>query len=195
MAENHRRLNVGLWREGSDFREVPPYAQLLYLMMIGDDHTRSTGYLILAPGRFSEMAPTWTTEDVETALSELEDRGYIIVDRKYQEVLIRTYTKHDYHLKNEKRAKGVANQLAFIQSPAIKDAFALQHARLQIAQPELVCWAVWQASYPQLYAEIQRHRQALVQEGQPDAAPVENLDYVTGELLPDEYDMRPTPVY
>ncbi|GAB3191908.1 hypothetical protein [Nesterenkonia suensis] len=151
-----RRIYVSIW-DDPDFTRLPRRAQHLYLMLISYRHTRSTGVLDWAPGRFEDFAADADSDDLTDDLHILEDAGLVVADTKYAEVLIRTYMKHDYHLSNGNRAAGLASQFQFIKSPKIYDAMLRQLGRQYREAPDLKCWEVFRRKTPEAMRTIQEH--------------------------------------
>lgn len=151
-----RRIYVSIW-DDQDFIQLPRRAQHLYLMLISYRHTRSTGVLDWAPGRFEDFAPDIDADDLQEDLHALEAAGLVVADTKYAEVLIRTYMKHDYHLSNGNRASGLASQFQFIKSPKIYDAMLRQLGKQRADAPDLKCWEAFRRKVPEAMAKVEEY--------------------------------------
>ena len=65
------------------------------MLLISQPLVTSVGVLELAPRRWAKMAAGVTREDVEAALDALCDAGYLLVDDETEEVLVRSFVKHN----------------------------------------------------------------------------------------------------
>lgn len=167
VGPDFRRIYVSIW-DDPDFTAMSRRAQQLYFLLISYRHTRSTGVLDWAPGRFEDFSSDADVEELKEDLSGLEDAGFIVADTKYAEVLIRTYMKHDYHLTNGNRAKGLASQFRFIKSPKIYEAILRQLGKQYAENPEMKCWEVFRArlesDWPQIEAHAKQHQKTRITE-------------------------------
>jgi hypothetical protein len=84
-----------MWEPGSEFRQLSPMAQWSYTMLLSQPQISNLGLLPYVPEKWVRLAAGLTTEQLEEALHELEDRHYVIIDKDAVELLVRTFIKHD----------------------------------------------------------------------------------------------------
>lgn len=97
------RISTAVWRNPS-FTALPLACQGLYWMLLSQPDVSMCGVLPYLPARWAAMCGT---EDVDKALTLLEEAGSVIVDRDTSEVLIRTFVKHDGVLRGPKTRAGM----------------------------------------------------------------------------------------
>jgi hypothetical protein len=95
MARTHGRIKVEVWDAGSEFRELGIDAQWAYQMLVSQPSVSMCGTLAYTPKKWAKLARGLTLEVVEEALLELEEAWYVILDRDTDEVLIRSFVKHN----------------------------------------------------------------------------------------------------
>jgi hypothetical protein len=78
----------------ADFRTLSDVAKLLYVVLLCDPDRTMVGRLPYAPRRWAAALAKPLIE-IETVISELSLRRYVLVDPKTDELLIRTVVKHD----------------------------------------------------------------------------------------------------
>lgn len=64
-------------------------------MLLSQPKLTLAGCLDMMPQRWANYASDTTTEDIDAALCELERAGYVVTDRITEEVVIRTFVRHD----------------------------------------------------------------------------------------------------
>ena len=94
MAREHARIHLAMWADG-DFRDLPAESQWLYLYLLTSPALTYAGVTDWRPTRIAPMAVDVSPGRVDVAAVELEQRHYIVVDRDTEEVLIRTFIRHD----------------------------------------------------------------------------------------------------
>lgn len=96
------RISTSVWR--TDFTDLPLACQGLYWMLLAQPDVSMCGVLPYLPGRWASMCGS---EDIDRAMSLLEDAGKLVVDRGTSEVLIRTFVNHDGVLRGPKTRAGM----------------------------------------------------------------------------------------
>lgn len=94
MARTHAKLLCSIWSD-EDFTSRSAGAQRLFLLVISQPKLSICGVIDYVPARWARTAPGMTVEDVEALVGELEEHGYVAVDRDHAELLIRSFVKND----------------------------------------------------------------------------------------------------
>ena len=118
MARTQARIHVSLW-QNAEFIALPEAAQRMYLVLLSQPTISLLGVLALTPGRWARLAPDTTVEDVEKALQVLEDAAFIVVEHETEEVLVRSFLRHDGGWKSEKTRAAAAAQRGLVVSKSL----------------------------------------------------------------------------
>lgn len=140
MARDHARIKIDIWAD-DDFGTLSHSAQWLYLYLLSSPTLNFAGITDYRPARISGRSPSLTAEDVEEMARELEAGEYIVVDRKVELVLIRSFVKHDGLLRSPNMAKALAKEYLRIESRTLRAVLVGQLLSLQEQSPELKGWA------------------------------------------------------
>lgn len=116
MARNYARIGTTIW-DDPDFLALTPGAQRCYLFLLSQRDLPLTGVLVRR-SRWLRSAAGFDTLDDD--LAELDDRGFVLVDDDTDEVLIRTFMRHDGVLANPKLRKGARARVDAIHSPRLR---------------------------------------------------------------------------
>jgi hypothetical protein len=154
MARDHARMQTSLWRPGSDFRSLPMDAQWAYEMLCQQDGLSYAGVIDYRPGRFAVLAEDATPKKVSTAIRKLEVRKYVVIDRETEELLVRSYVRHDGVLDRTNMGKAVGRALVKVISSKIHGAILAELARHYEAKPDLSGWGGLRDLYPDLMAQV-----------------------------------------
>lgn len=92
MAARHTRLNRAIW-EDPDFAPLTAHAKLLYLHLISTPKISLIGALDHTPGRWSR-ATSLTRQQVDAALTELQQARFILVDLDSEEIAVQIGRAH-----------------------------------------------------------------------------------------------------
>lgn len=140
MARDHARIKIDIWAD-DDFGTLSHSAQWLYLYLLSSPTLNFAGVTDYRPARISGRSPSLTAELVEEYAAELEAGEYIIVDRKTEQVLIRSFVKHDGLLRSPNMAKALTKEYLRIESRTLRAVLVGQLLTLQEQSPELKGWA------------------------------------------------------
>lgn len=151
MARDHARVQVGIWND-DDFRTLDAAAQHAYLMLASQSRLSYCGVMDYLPSRFSVLTKGSTEAKVEQAVKALERARFVVVDRKSQELLVRSYVRHDGVLDRVNMGKAVARALEHVVSKSIRSAILAELARLYGEKPTLPGWVGFRDLAPDAYA-------------------------------------------
>lgn len=139
MARDHARLRLDIWAD-DDWRDLPSNAQWLYMLLSSHPSLGFAGVADWRPARLAGHARETTAEDVEYAAAWLEAGEYLVIDRNTEEVLIRSWIKHDGLLTSPNITKAMVKAHAAIGSAVLRAVVVDQLERLKQARPEMAGW-------------------------------------------------------
>ncbi|GII98368.1 hypothetical protein CLV28_0693 [Sediminihabitans luteus] len=139
MARDHARIRLDIWTD-DDWRELSSGAQWLYMRLLSDGTTSFAGVADWRPARIAAATADLTARDVEMYAVELEDGRFILPDRDSEEVMVRSFVKHDGLMRSPNVAAAFVKAHAAIASRVLRAVVVDQVTRLQEAQPDLKGW-------------------------------------------------------
>lgn len=127
MARTHGKIKIEVWDSGSDYRSLSVDAQWAYQMLVSQPGMTMCGVLLYAPKRWAKLACDLGLGRLEAAINVLEQGWYVIVDRDTDELLVRTFIRHDEPWKLSNLVKAARRQFREIDSQVIRDHLAEWH--------------------------------------------------------------------
>jgi hypothetical protein len=127
MPRNYGKIKVEVWESGSDYRLLSLEAQWAYQMLISQEGVSMIGLLRYAPRKWARLAAGLGEGRVEAIIAELEQSWYVIVDRDAEELLIRSFVKHDEGWRLPNLLTGARLAFRAVESEAIRDYLAQRH--------------------------------------------------------------------
>ena len=168
MARDRASIRVDMWADG-DFRRLSVYAQWLYMALLSHPTLSYAGVADWRPGRIAAFSAGAAVADITDAAEELMRGRFILTDEVTEEVLVRSFIKHDGLLKQPKLTVSMCNAFAAVASTPIREVIAFELQKLHDREPDLKAWSV---------AQMQTVLRA-------DAAPIEqHLPKGLGDGLP-----------
>lgn len=143
MARDRANIRVDMWAD-RDWRKLSGEAQLLYLLILSHPTLTYAGVAEWRPGRLAAMTGGKSPDAIQRAGAELRERLFIVVDEATEEVLVRSFVKHDGLMKQPKLAIAMTTAFAGIASEIIREVLAFEVQKLRSRQPELRGWGVLQ---------------------------------------------------
>ena len=140
MARDHARIRLDIW-DDDDFRDLTSSAQWLYLHLLASPTMSFCGIADWRPPRIAAVTAELTGNDVETFAAELEAGRFLVIDRGTDEVLVRSFVKHDGLMKSPNMAKALVKDHSLIASRYLRAVVVDQMKRLKEKQPDLKGWA------------------------------------------------------
>lgn len=139
MARKYGQIRVDMWAD-DHWRTLSPAAQHLYMLLLTSPTLSQCGVADWRPSRIAALAGEWDVEEVEAAASELIRELFILVDESTEEVLVRSFIKHDGLMNQPKLAASAAIAHAATASPALRGVVVHELNKLHVNQPELHGW-------------------------------------------------------
>lgn len=139
MARDHARVSLSVWAD-DDWRDLSPAAQHLYFVLLTQPSLSYAGVADWRPARLRALASPWRPDGFNRAAVELARQLYIVVDEDTEEVLIRSFVRHDGLMKQRNMAVSMVRAYEAIASKGIRGVFVHELARLRESDPELAGW-------------------------------------------------------
>lgn len=118
MARRFAQILTEIW--STDFTERSANAQRVYFLLISQPDLAATGVLGLSERRWSKLASDTKRDGIEDGLRELAEHAYVMVDEDAEELLIRTYMRHDGGWRNPNHRKTIAANYQLIHSQKLR---------------------------------------------------------------------------
>ena len=98
MARSRASLHVDIWRN-PDWLNLSSGAQRLYILILSQPKLSLCGSLdTIAPAKWATMAPDTDAAEIASHLGELEEARFVVLDHDTEELIVRSFTKHDLEL-------------------------------------------------------------------------------------------------
>lgn len=139
MAMDYAQVRRDIWAD-EDFRELPQASQWLYLHVITSPTISYCGVADWRPARIAALTDDLTARDVDLAAVELEGHHYLVIDRDTEEVLVRSWVKHDGLMGKWNMAAALARTYGEVASKVLRGVIVYELRRLKKANPTLRGW-------------------------------------------------------
>lgn len=141
MAREYAKIRTDIWGD-EDWRQVGGAAKLLYFMLLSHATLTYAGVADWRPNRIAPLLdPAWTRADVEALAVELQSRHLVVVNDETEEVLIRSFIKHDGVMRQPRLAVAMASAFSAVSCARIKSVIAFEVQKLRVEDPDLSCWS------------------------------------------------------
>ena len=144
MARDRANIRIDMWAD-QEWRELSASAQHLYMLLLTHPTLSYAGVADWKPGRLAAMTEGRTRDEILEAAQELQSKIFIVVDEETEEVLIRSFIKHDGLLKQPKLFVSMMNAYAAIASRSIREVIAFEVQKIRKAEPDLKIWEAKQS--------------------------------------------------
>jgi hypothetical protein len=132
MARSYANVLTAIWRD-EDFRELSAAAQRTYLMLVTQPNISAAGTLPLTLVRWASHAKDTTPASLRADLAELEATRFVFVDEVTEEVLVRSFVRHDNGYRNPKRKHAIVGAAGEMASPVLRAALEVEFDRLGLS--------------------------------------------------------------
>lgn len=106
MKNDHARIRRDIWAD-NDWRALTSSAQWLYIHLLTNRTLTFVGIADWRPNRIAALTADLSASDVNTFAGELVRERFILPDLDTEEVLIRSWVKHDGLLKSPNMTKAL----------------------------------------------------------------------------------------
>jgi hypothetical protein len=139
MARDHARVKTSIW-DDPDFTGLKSAEQHVYLALMSNKGLSRCGVITYIPARFEHLAADLTPARFKTAVSGLCSQRFVVLDERTQELLLRSYVRHDGVLDRVNMGKATGTAFEAVVSDAIRRAIGDELARLMRDEPDLLGW-------------------------------------------------------
>lgn len=115
----YSRTKTTIWTD-RDFTALPAHAQRTYWLILSQAELSLCGVLQPAFKRWARFARDTSLEDVEQAAKELSEAQFIVIDDETDELLVRTFVRHDLALQSDNSVVGMSKAFEAIHSKVLR---------------------------------------------------------------------------
>lgn len=116
-------------------------AQWLYDALVSQAALSQCGAMEWKPKQIRKLAATLSLEVLESAMQELREGLFVILDEDVDVLLIRSFIRNDVEHSNRNMMVSVIKAWHQIGSMELKQVVIFELMRLRAEQPELAIWA------------------------------------------------------
>lgn len=135
MARDRATIFTAIWSD-ADWKALTSDEQRLYMLLMTHPSLSYAGVADWRPGRLAKMCSDMTADKVEALGASLQSKRFIYADEESEEVLIRSYIRHDGVLNHPKLAISFANAYTAVASSNIQKIIVHELTRLQGEHPD-----------------------------------------------------------
>jgi len=150
MAREFVRLLTSI-HDDPDWLGMTSQQHDIYIALMTSPDLSWCGVMPYIPKRLAEFAKDLTERKVIAALAELESMRMVVIDRSFDELLIRTYVRHDGLLKKPNIARAMEKALVRVHSGTIRAAVIVELGKVYADDPNMPCW---DALSPELMIDV-----------------------------------------
>ena len=147
----HRRIYVSIW-DDVDFLDLKCAEQHAYFVLLSNPGLSRCGVITFIPSRFEHLATDLTDTRFRAAVNGLRRSRFVVIDDRTQELLLRSYVRHDGVLDRVNMGKACGTAFNAVVSRGIKDAIGNELARHMKDEPDLLGWKGLADTSPEAYA-------------------------------------------
>jgi hypothetical protein len=129
MSRNYANIFTAIWGD-PDWRALDERSQRMYLLLATQKNISAAGMLPLTIGRWAGMAEDSTPAKVREGLRRLAVERFVAVDEEHEELLVRTFVRHDNGYNNKKRRMVIEAAAGEIESKTLRQVLAVELVRL-----------------------------------------------------------------
>jgi hypothetical protein len=151
MARDHARFQTAIHHD-PDWRKLDVNSQHTYWMLTTSKDLSYCGVIDYIPKRWTEFAAGLTDTKIKASVRILERARYVVVDRKTDELLVRSFIRHDKVLARRNMGNACGRALGNVHSQVIRDSVLHELGRLWNEEPGLDGWTGFKDFDPMAFA-------------------------------------------
>lgn len=151
MARDHARIKVNVW-DDPDFLALTTAEQHAYFALTSNKGLSRCGVIDWIPNRFKHLSADMTPAKFTRAVQGLRSARFVVLDEHTQELLVRSYVRHDGVLDRVNMGKATGTAYEAVVSTEIRAAIGDELARLMKDCPDLLGWTGLAATSPEAHA-------------------------------------------
>lgn len=155
MARDHARVKTSIW-DDPDFLRLRVREQHLYLALMSNKGLSRCGVITYIPSRFEHLAADLTPAKFRTAVAGLCDSRFVVLDERTQELVLRSYVRHDGLFDRLNMGKAVGTAFEAVVSRRVRDVVGRELARYMDDRPDLPGWKGLAETSPTAFAIASR---------------------------------------
>lgn len=125
MARDYAKLMVNIWAD-RDFQALTSAAQRAYILAVSQPGMSYCGVVSYTPKRWAGFSADTSAPKIARAVRELQDRVYVVVDPETEELLVRSFVRHDGVLDSPNLMIAMWKDFASIHSLSIREVFLFE---------------------------------------------------------------------
>ena len=139
MAREFVRLLTSIW-DDPEWLALTCQQQTVYVAAITSPDLSWCGVVPYIPKRLAMFSTDLTERRVAAAVADLEKPRMFVLDRTTDELLVRSYVRHDGLLKKPNIARAMEKALVRVHSGVIRAAVIAELGRAYAEDPGMPCW-------------------------------------------------------
>lgn len=136
MPRDRAKINTGIWGD-SDWKRLPAPQQWLYFTLLTRPELNHVGVGDWRPRRIANLTTEMTAEAVERAAAGLQSEHFILIDPDTEEVLVRSFLKHDGVLQNPNLGALIKGAYDSVYSAVLQSVVIYELRKLARRDPNL----------------------------------------------------------
>lgn len=129
MARSYANIITAIWQD-ADWRALNASPQRTYLMLVTQANISAAGTMPLTVRRWAAGAGDTSSDDIRADLAVLAAGRYVVVDEDTEELLVRSFVRHDKGYANEKRRRAITDAAGHVESAVIRQALSAEFVRV-----------------------------------------------------------------
>jgi hypothetical protein len=139
MTRHYAQMRLSAWSD-DEWLDLGPAEQHLYWVALTSPELSLAGVTDWRPKRLSKRARGWTPDLIDRTATELVERLYFVIDEDTEEVLIRSFVRHDGIVNSPNMMTGMARAYGSIASPVLRRVLVHELQRLYDENPDAPGW-------------------------------------------------------
>lgn len=153
MSRDHGRIYTRIWAD-PDFRALNRDPQRLYLLLISQANLSYCGGLDYIPRRLCTLSKDETEETLQEAMNGLEKAKFIVADYLMDELLVRSFVRHDGLLGSPNMTKAMLKDRAALLSDNLRNVVDFELRRAYSEDPKAKGWTGFKQAEPELFKQV-----------------------------------------
>lgn len=129
MSRNYAQIFTAIWRD-PDFLALRRTQQQAYFLLVTQPNISAAGVLPITERRWTKLAADDSQEELLADIAHLHKIGMVVVDEDTEELLVRSFIRHDNGYRNPRRQPSIRDAAQDVQSPRLRQALAVELVRL-----------------------------------------------------------------
>lgn len=143
MAREHGRIRYQTWSD-DDFRALRGDEQRVFMLALTQPGLSYCGVVPFTLKRWAGLAADSTVPKLRRAVGRLQDARYVVVDEDTEEMLIRSFLRHDGILDSPNIARATVKDFANVGSKLLKAVLVVEVYRLLNEEPRVGHEKTWE---------------------------------------------------